>query len=176
MDRLHTTISIQMNEKLYNKDPETSVLGKKIIQHSIEMIHEAGIEVFTFKKLGIRIQSNESSIYRYFENKHKLLLYITSWYWSWVEYQLVFKTINVDDPYKRMEKAIDVLIQPVRKDLTYNHIDEVLLSEIVINEFSKSYLTKEVDRENKEGYFLVFKRLITRLKEMIVEMNPSYDC
>lgn len=174
MDRLHTSISIQMNEKLYNKDPETSVLGKKIIQHSIEMIHETGIEVFTFKKLGIRIQSNESSIYRYFENKHKLLLYITSWYWSWVEYQLVFKTINVDDPYKRMEKAIDVLIQPVRKDLTYNHIDEVLLSEIVINEFSKSYLTKEVDRENKEGYFLVFKRLITRLKEMIVEMNPSY--
>lgn len=174
MDRLHTTISIQVNEKLYNKNPETSTLGKKIIQHSIEMIHETGIELFTFKKLGVRIQSNESSIYRYFENKHKLLLYITSWYWSWVEYQLVFKTINVDDPYKRMEKAIDVLIQPVRKDLTYNHIDEVLLSEIVINEFSKSYLTKEVDRENKEGYFLVFKRLITRLKEMIVEMNPSY--
>ena len=83
MDRLLSTIKIQVNENLYNKDPETSELGKKIIENSIKLIHEIGVEAFTFKKLGKEIQSNESSIYRYFENKHKLLLYLTSWYWSW---------------------------------------------------------------------------------------------
>jgi len=174
MERLLSNIKIQVNENLYNKDPETSELGKKIIQHSIELINEIGIESFTFKKLGVRISSNESSIYRYFENKHKLLLYLTSWYWSWIEYQLVFRTFNISDPLERIERSILVLTQPISKDSAYEHIDEVQLNEIVINEFSKSYLTKEVDTENKEGYFSVFKRLITRMKEMIVEINPEY--
>lgn len=174
MKRLLSNIKIQVNENLYNKDPETSDLGRKIIQNSIELIHEIGIEAFTFKKLGVKIQSNESSIYRYFENKHKLLLYLTSWYWSWVEYQLVFSTFNLSDPMVKIERAIQVLTNPVSKDAAYEHIDEILLNEIVVNEFSKSYLTKEVDTENKEGYFSVFKRLITRIKEMIVEIDPKY--
>jgi AcrR family transcriptional regulator len=174
MERLLSNIKIQVNENLYNKDPETSELGKKIIQHSIEMINEIGIESFTFKKLGVKISSNESSIYRYFENKHKLLLYLTSWYWSWIEYQLVFRTFNIASPLERLERAVLVLTQPISKDSSYEHIDEVQLNNIVINEFSKSYLTKEVDTENKEGYFSVFKRLITRMKEMIVEINPEY--
>ena len=97
MKRLLSNIKIQVNDNIYQKDPETSELGRKIIENSILMIHEIGIENFTFKKLGVKIQSNESSIYRYFENKHKLLLYLTSWYWSWVEYQLVFSTFNVND-------------------------------------------------------------------------------
>ncbi len=174
MKRLLSNIKIQVNENLYNKDPETSELGKKIIQHSIELINEIGIESFTFKKLGVRISSNESSIYRYFENKHKLLLYLTSWYWSWIEYQLVFSTYNIADPLERIERSVLVLTQPISQDSSYEHIDEVQLNKIVINEFSKSYLTKEVDTENKEGYFSVFKRLITRMKEMIVEINPEY--
>ncbi len=175
MERLLSNIKIQVNENLYNKDPETSQLGKKIIQNSIELIHETGIESFTFKKLGARISSNESSIYRYFENKHKLLIYLTSWYWSWMEYQLVFQTFNIESPLDRIERALKVLTQPVTEDSTYTHINEVLLNQIVINEFSKSYLTKEVDEENKEGYFSVFKRLITRLKEMITEIDPDYE-
>lgn len=174
MKRLLSTIKIQVNENLYNKDPETSELGKKIIKHSIELIHEIGVESFTFKKLGVVIKSNESSIYRYFENKHKLLLYLTSWYWSWIEYQLVFSTFNVNNPTEKIEKAIEILTQSVSQDSNYEHINEVLLSQIVINEFSKSYLTKEVDTENKEGYFSVFKRLITRVKEMMIEVNPTY--
>lgn len=175
MQILLSTIKIQVNENLYNKDPETSELGKKIIEYSIELIHEIGVEAFTFKKLGTAIKSNESSIYRYFENKHKLLLYLTSWYWSWIEYQLVFCTLNVTDPAKKIEKAIGILTQPISNDSTYKHINEILLNEIVINEFSKSYLTKEVDKENKEGYFLIYKRLVTRLHDMILNIDDTYN-
>lgn len=174
MIRLLSNIKIQVNENLFNKDPETSDLGRKIIQHSIELINEIGMESFTFKKLGEVIGSNESSIYRYFENKHKLLLYLTSWYWSWIEYQLVFNTFNLSNPLEKIEKAIQVLIQPVGNDISYKHINETLLNEIVINEFSKSYLTKKVDLENKEGYFSVFKQLISRMKEIILEINPQH--
>tara|TARA_R110000787_G_scaffold171586_7_gene284252 strand:+ start:7543 stop:8220 length:678 start_codon:yes stop_codon:yes gene_type:complete len=174
MKRLLSTIKIQVNENLYNKDPETSELGKKIIENSIKLIYEIGIEAFTFKKLGKEINSNESSIYRYFENKHKLLLYLTSWYWSWIEYHLVFCTFNVSNPTEKIEKSIEILTQTINQDSNYSHINEVLLNQIVINEFSKSYLTKEVDSENKEGYFSVFKRLIKRLEEIVIEINPVY--
>ena len=49
---------------------------------------EIGFESFTFKKLAAKIESTEASVYRYFENKHKLLIYLVSWYWNWVEYRL----------------------------------------------------------------------------------------
>lgn len=174
MKRLLSNIKIQINNNIYQKDPETSDLGKKIVEHSIILIHEIGFESFTFKKLGHQIHSNESSIYRYFENKQKLLLYLTSWYWSWLEYQLVFATSNVVNPKDRLLKAIEVLTSPVEIDPSFEHINEILLHKIVINEFSKSYLTKEVDEKNKEGYYSVYKRLTLRIKDMIAEMNPLY--
>ena len=103
MKELLSNIKIQVNPKIYVKDPETSTLGKKIIQFSILLIDEIGFDNFTFKKLGHLIGSNESSIYRYFENKHKLLIYLSSWYWAWIEYKLVFATSNIDDKNEKLK-------------------------------------------------------------------------
>lgn len=174
MKQLFSGIKIGINEDLYVKDPESSALGKKIVEKSIVLIDEIGFDSFTFKKLGAEIGSNESSIYRYFENKHKLLLYLTSWYWAWKEYQLVFSTNNIEDPGQVLETAINVLTRRVKKDSLTTHIDEVLLNKLVVNEFSKSYLTKEVDKENQEGFFEIYSRLILRLKKMILAVNSDY--
>jgi AcrR family transcriptional regulator len=174
MKNLLSTIKITVNNKLFVKDPESSELGRKIIQHSILLLDDIGFDSFTFKKLGVLIGSNESSIYRYFENKHKLLLYLTSWYWGWLEYQLVFETHNIAQSDDQLKKAIQVICRPTMIDSKFEHINEVLLNKIVINEFSKSYLTKEVDEENKEGYFGIYKRLVHRLEAMIIASNPDY--
>lgn len=174
MERLLSNFKIQVNSNTFVKDPETSDLGKRIIEHSILLIDEIGFESFTFKKLGTKIGSNESSVYRYFDNKHKLLLYLTSWYWSWVEYQLVFSTLNLSNAEERLHRAIELITKPIQLDNRYEHINEVILNKIIINEFSKSYLTKEVDQENKEGYFEVFKRLCSRISDMIGECAPHY--
>ncbi len=174
MEKLLQSLRITINDKLYVKDPESSDLGKKIIKESIIMIHEIGFESFTFKKLGTKIGSNESSIYRYFENKHKLLLYLASWYWGWLEYQLVFATNSIPDPNAKLDRAIEIMTRPTEIDTAFTHIDEVMLNRIVINEYSKSYLTKEVDHENKEGYFVIYKRLVTRMSNMMKEVNSTY--
>ncbi|HMB65184.1 MAG TPA: TetR/AcrR family transcriptional regulator [Eudoraea sp.] len=174
MKHLFQNIKIGVNKKLFVKDPDSTDLGKRIVENSILLIHEMGFEQFTFKKLGARIGSNESSVYRYFENKHKLLLYLTSWYWGWLEYQLVLTTNGIPNPEDKLKSAIEVLTQPVSIDTSFTHINEVLLSKIVINEYSKSYLIKEVDKENKEGYFEIYKRLILRMGEMIIAVNPDY--
>ncbi|WP_010181841.1 TetR/AcrR family transcriptional regulator [Aquimarina agarilytica] len=175
MERLLINIKISVNEKIYLKDPESSDLGKRILKHSIELIHSIGFECFNFKKLGKEIGSNESSIYRYFENKHKLLLYLTSWYWGWLEYKLVFSTNGISNPKNQLIKAIEIICDVIREDSRFSHINEVKLSKILIAEYSKSYLTKEVDDENKEGYFSIYKRLIIRIKEMIGQVNPKYQ-
>lgn len=168
-------ITIRVNEKLYLKNPDSSELGRKIIQHSIELIDEIGFEKFTFKKLGQRIQSPESTIYRYFENKHKLLVYLTAWYWGWMEYRLVFSTVNISDPVERLKKAIQIVSEPVKEDSDFSHINEVLLYQIVVQESAKTYFTKSIDNENKEGYFSGYKRLCRRISDMIVEVDPRYE-
>lgn len=175
MEQLLQSLKIKINEKIFIKDPESSDLGRRIVEHGILMINEMGFDSFTFKKLGLRIKSNESSIYRYFENKHKLLLYLTNWYWGWLEYQLVFETHSISDANEKLKRSIEIITRVVKEDSAFSHINEVLLNKIVINEYSKSYLTKEVDKENKEGYFIIYKRLVKRIGEAIKRVNPSYE-
>ena len=174
MSNILTNLSIQVNNKIYLKDPETSDLGRKIISGGIEMIDEMGFESFTFRKLGVKINSTEASIYRYFESKHKLLLYLTSWYWGWMEYRLVFGLANISSPVERLMRAITLLTEEIKQDQSFQHIDKVKLNHIVINDSSKTYLTKQVDEENKEGAFLVYKEVVSRISDIITEINPSY--
>jgi AcrR family transcriptional regulator len=174
MNSILSNLKIQVNEKIYVKDPETSPLGKKIIEQSILLIDEIGFDNFTFKKLGEKIGSNESSIYRYFENKHKLLVYLSSWYWSWMEYKLVFATTNILDLSEKLDKAITIVTEKVTDDINTEHINESILNKIIIAEFTKTLQTKEVDQENKEGFFLIYKRVINRIVGFINEVNPEY--
>ncbi len=168
------SLKIQINNNIFVKDPETSTLGRKIIQESIILMNEIGFENFTFKKLGEQIGSNESSIYRYFESKHKLLVYLSSWYWSWIEYRMVFETNNIDNAFEKLKKAITIVTEKIEDDSKTKHINEAILNQIIIAEFTKTLLTKEVDEENREGFFLVYKRVINRIITIIEEVNPDY--
>jgi AcrR family transcriptional regulator len=174
MKDLLSALKISVPDKIFIKDPETSELGKRIIEQGIILIFEIGFESFTFKKLGSKISSNESSIYRYFENKHKLLLYLSSWYWAWIEYQLVIETFSIANSEEKLEKAITIVTRTIHEDSNFSHINETLLYKIIVNESSKAILTKEVNSENKEGYFKIYKRLIRRLEEMILAVKPNF--
>ncbi|MCC5918600.1 MAG: TetR/AcrR family transcriptional regulator [Cryomorphaceae bacterium] len=168
------TIQVQCNDKIYLRDPQSSELGRRIISASIEIIDELGFEKFTFRKLAIVINSTEASIYRYFENKHKLLVYLTSWYWAWLEYVITFKTNNITDPMEQMEIIIQEIGSMVRKDDAISHINEETLNRIVVSESTKAYLTKAVDDEAKLGYFGNYRSLCSRVAKVIKDINPDY--
>lgn len=167
-------LQIKMNKKLFLRDPEQTELGKKIIQHSIELINKNGFEAFTFKKLAEDINSTEAGIYRYFENKHKLLMYITSWYWSWLEYRIMIYTLNVKDPVVKLKKVIQLLAATVEDDINTSHVNENNLHQIIIAEGSKAYLTKHVSADNKDQFFKPYKDLCAKVGEIILECNPAY--
>jgi len=175
MESLLSKFSIQVCESVYLKNPETSDLGLKIIIGSIDMLDDIGFDQFTFRKLAKEIGSTEASIYRYFESKHKLLLYLTSWYWSWLEYRVVFGTANVPSVIDRLKISVKIITEKIEsEDHSFSHINEVKLNRILVSEASKSYLTKKVDVENKEGAFADYKELVARISQFILEHNTGY--
>jgi hypothetical protein len=103
-----------------------------------------------------------------------LLLYLSSWYWAWIEYRLVFETNNINNPKEKLYKAIAIVTEKIEDDSDTLHINEATLNKIIIAEFTKTLLTKEIDEENKIGFFLVYKRVINRIIDMIIEVNPEY--
>ena len=171
----HLQINISVNPDMYLKDPNSSDLGRKIISGSIALINELGFESFTFKKLGESIGSPESSVYRYFENKQTLLIYLISWYWGWIEYKLVFATANINAPKEKLAEAIKILTQPISIDDSFTHINEIQLGEIIIAESIKVYHTKNVDSANAKGFFKVYKRVVQRISDMVLALNPGFE-
>ncbi len=167
-------LQIRMNEALYLRNPESSALGKSIIKHSVEMIYAQGIETFTFKKLAAEIGTTEASIYRYFENKHKLLVYLTAWYWGWLEFQISFHTNNIKEPAVKLKRVIKLLTSTVVDDKQTHHINESFLHQIIIAEGSKAYLTKQVGEDNKQQFFKPYKDLCAVIGHIISEVNPKY--
>jgi AcrR family transcriptional regulator len=175
MYQLMKNLQITVNEDIYKKNPEGTDLGKSIIKGGIELIDELGLENFTFKKLALHIGTTESGIYRYFDNKHMLLLYLVNWYWTWLEYQLVFSTHNLSDHTEKLNLAIDILTKPVESSGAFDHINEAVLYRIVTAESYKAYLTKEVDKQNVEGFFSGYKRIIGRICELILGVNNNFQ-
>lgn len=169
-----TNLAFQLNDHLYLKDPQHTELGQKIISKSVSLIDLLGFELFTFKKLAEEINSTEASVYRYFENKHRLLLYLVSWYWSWLEYRIDIATSNIDDPSDKLKASLRVITGEKKIDPSFAFVDEVALQRIVIAELDKTYLTKMVDKDNQEGLFSGFKSLCNKIGLFISYVNHSY--
>ncbi|WP_035566411.1 TetR/AcrR family transcriptional regulator [Hymenobacter sp. IS2118] len=171
---MHTSLRIDLNEKLYLRDPQDTDLGRRLVAESVLLIDEIGFEHFTFKKLAQRIDSTEASLYRYFENKHKLLVYLVSWHWAWLRYQIRFHTHNVPDPCERLRLIMGIIIQANQDDPATTQLDEAALYRIVVHEASKAYLTRDVDGDNREGLFREYKQLAAGIVAVVQEINPAY--
>lgn len=167
-------VRVKMNENLYLRDPEQSELGSRIVKHGVRLIHQIGFEEFTFRKLAVEVETTEASIYRYFENKHRLLIYIMAWYWSWLEYKVVFATNNVTSAEEKIDKVIALLSGTLVDEINTNYLDDDLLGEIVMWEGSKVYLTKKVTEDNKAQLFKPYKDLVKRVGSIIKEYSPGY--
>ncbi|MBX2979053.1 MAG: TetR/AcrR family transcriptional regulator [Flavobacteriales bacterium] len=167
-------MNVQVTEPVYLKDPQGTDLGRRIIEHSVILIDELGLEKFTFGKLAAALGTAESSIYRYFDNKHRLLIYLVGWYWSWREYKLVFDTANIADPLTRLERGVRSVTEPISDKGSFGYLDLRALYRIAISESSKAYMTKEVDEEHKEGCFSGFKRLCDRVRDLVLAVAPEH--
>jgi AcrR family transcriptional regulator len=167
-------IRIQPSDRLVLRDPEDTPLGRNIVRKGIILMHRLGYEHFTFKKLADEMHTTEASIYRYFENKHRLLLYILNWYWNFLEYLVIFSIQNMSDSRQKIEKVIELLVRELPDGFENSDLDKRAIYEIVISESSKTYLTKEVGKNNEVQLFKPYKDLCARIAELFTEYNPAY--
>ncbi len=167
-------VSFAISDAIYLRDPEGSDVGKRIIKNSIELIYELGFEHFTFKKLAVAIGSTEATIYRYFENKHRLLLYIITYYWFYIDYLIDIKLQHTVTNKQQIIEIIKILTSDLPTGqglLAYNSIK---LTQIVITESSKVYLIKEIDVINSNQVYKPLKDLCAKIANVIGKYNPKY--
>ena len=167
-------IHISVSEKLCRRDPLQTQLGRRLLYESVKLIHEMGMEVFTFRKLAQAISSTEASIYRYFLSKQQLLNYLFAWYWGWLEYRLSSRTANISDPRLRLKAAIGVLAELVEDDPNIPHVNEALLHKIVVTESDRSLLTRNMRSGRGETTLEAYESLCRTLSCMIRKVNPRF--
>jgi AcrR family transcriptional regulator len=167
-------VQLKISEKLYLKDPDSTSLGRRIIFAGVQLIDRIGFEQFNFKKLAQEMGSTEASIYRYFENKHKLLVYLVSWYWNWLQYKLTLATFNLTDPSEKLKVSIQIFTHTYGGIPAQTEMDLDALYRIVISESPKAYLTKDVDEVNREGAYLNYKRFTRQVAAVVSQLAPSY--
>ncbi|MDE0471835.1 MAG: TetR/AcrR family transcriptional regulator [Ekhidna sp.] len=167
-------LQLNLNPSLYLRDPQASNLGQRIVSQSINLIYEIGFEAFTFKKLSVRINSTEASIYRYFENKHRLLIYLIAWYWSYLEYRITYETHNIQNPEEKLKIALRFITHELQDDPQFSNISENTLQKVVIQESEKTYLTKSVDSDDREGLFRGYKSLCITIAAYVREINEDF--
>ena len=120
------------------------------------------------------MQSNETSLYRYFENKHFILLYLVVWYWNWVSYLIDYNTKNITDSNKKLNIIIDNFVDATKENPSIDFVNEKLLHRIIIAESAKAYHTKNIDEENKQGFYKSYKSLIQKVADVILDINPEF--
>jgi AcrR family transcriptional regulator len=168
------SLELTINEKLYLRDPQRSETGRRILRNSVLLLDEIGLERFTFKRLAERLSSTEATVYRYFESKHLLLLYLTNWYWEWMKVHIDYAVHNIESPTEKLRRAIKAVVDTAKRNTNVEFIDEDILHRIVITEGAKAYHSKEVDEQNRDGFFLSYKSLCRKLADIILEVNPQF--
>jgi AcrR family transcriptional regulator len=168
-------VIFKVNENIYLRNPDNSELGKQIVKSAIDLIYEIGFEAFTFKKLSHEINTTEATIYRYFENKHRLLLYILNWYWCYLEFLVVFQLQNIVDPKAKLEAIIHLLTHELPESAGLLEYNKNFLNQIVISESSKVYLVKEIVEINKAEVFKPYKDLCATIAKVISEYDSHYQ-
>lgn len=172
-----SSITIVLADKYFKKDPQSSELGRKIVSDGLTMLDELGFEEFTFKKLADSIDSTEASIYRYFKNKHKFLVYLSTYYWSWLEYVIEFETHHIEETSEKLDRVIDIICHSYElpKVLDLPGLSIAKLRRVIDNESDKTYLNRQVDEINKKGLFMGYKNLCGKISSIIQELNPNYQ-
>ena len=136
------TLRPDLNEHLYLRDPQATALGRRLLTESVRLLDKIGFGAFTFKRLTLALRSKETSLYRYFENEHRLLTYLVSWHWTWIRFRVSFAMTNVAAPRQRLHLALVTIHAPTFAPPATLDLNEEALYRVVMAEASKAYLPK----------------------------------
>lgn len=168
-------ILFQLSERLYVRDPQRTATGQLLLQKSITLMDRVGFEQFTFRKLADEMSSTEATIYRYFENKHRLLLYLIDWYWTLIGFSIDWSLTNIRVPEERLRICLKIISGMKKTENGFYPVDQDALQRIVIGEMDKTYFTKSVDADLRDGLLTSFNDTCKKISRIVKEINPKYQ-
>jgi AcrR family transcriptional regulator len=171
---MHFQLRFVPNAGLSLRDPEETALGRSIVRNGLALMDELGYEHFTFRKLAEFIHTTEASIYRYYENKHRLLLYLLNWYWSYLEHLLSIDIRQVPNDEAKIKRIVKLLSSEPGSEYDTIGFDKKALFRLVIDQSSKTYLTKEVNTINNNKLFHAYKDLVASVGNLFSAYSPEY--
>ena len=87
---------------------------------------------------------------------------------------IIIENTESRSQHQNREKAIQLLTEQVKEDSSFTFINEVLLNKIIITESAKAYYTIDVDKENEKGLYKSYKRVVQRVCDLVLEVNPQF--
>jgi len=156
----------------YLKDPDSSETGRDIMVHGAAMMACGGIESFTFRKLAARAGITEATVYRYFSNKHQLLLFLLNRYWNALEYKAMLETVHINNPLARLHRLAELLTGPVEETEKGEFAGHLYL--IAMSESVKVHLGKETGTDWQKGMLNGYARITGLVAETLRTAHPEY--
>jgi hypothetical protein len=156
-------IKFSFSNHLYLKFPHETKYGNRLLSHTVELMAPTGFEAFTFRKLDIEMKSAEASIFRCFENKHQLLVFLSCWYWEWVHYLVHIHTLKIKSPEEQLRRTIHQLLQSSEQSNLTEYINENLLHKLLVGKVVKAIHYHDVYDENRQGMFKSRKELVDKI-------------
>lgn len=82
--------------------------------------------------------------------------------------------MNIIDPNRKLDIIIDNFVYASKENPSVDFVNEKTLHRIIISESAKAYHTKNIDEENKQGFYLSYKSLIQKVADVILEINDKF--
>ncbi|MEM6737064.1 MAG: TetR/AcrR family transcriptional regulator, partial [Bacteroidota bacterium] len=101
--------------------------------------------------------------------------YLIAWYWNYLDYKINYETHNIKEPKEKLRIALKFIAKELNDDDMFSGVSESALQRVVIQESDKTYLTKNVDLDNKEGLFRGYKSLCVTIAEYVKQINPEFE-
>ena len=116
----------------------------------------------------------EASVYRYFENKHMLLVYLCSWYWDYLNYLIEIDTRNFSNPEKKLRIEIKTIVNSSSAQSPTDFIDQSKLHIVIAEHFFKAMFNITTSVTAKENLFANYRNLNYNLTSIVKEFNPKF--
>lgn len=131
---------------LYNMNPNITERQQEIINVSLQLIAESGIQSLTIKNLAKKIGFSESAIYRHYENKTQILLTILDFFKQNSEN---FFTYQLSSNEHISVKIEEIFMNHFKKFIDNPSLVAVIFSEDIFrNEVELAERVKEIMNKN----------------------------
>lgn len=172
MEYLFRHLRLEPDAALYVKDPQRSETGQNLLRCGARLIAAGGMEAFTLKKLSLEAGCTEATVYRYFHNKHQLLLYLMNLYWGWLLYHAELETNNLEDPHTKLKRIVRLLSGPLTSMPDTGFASDLFA--LALNEGVKTHLNNATGSEWQQGLFEAYARFAAHVASCLRECAPDY--